>query len=135
MKKFVVLLVLFCALIFSSISSAQVQPVQLYDQNVFTLTQKLQDSGIKIWKIEYKQTREGYPGYEANFGDNPNNKLALLVNNDGSIAALGIITQFETFDHPIYPTLCNKFEKQKLIDVDLYASIIDIAERERSYPT
>ena len=91
MKKFVVLLVLFCALIFSSISSAQVQPVQLYDQNVFTLTQKLQDSGIKIWKIEYKQTREGYPGYEANFGDNPNNKLALLVNNDGSIAALGII--------------------------------------------
>ena len=31
--------------------------------------------------------------------------------------------------------LYNKFEKQKLIDVDLYASIIDIAERERSYPT
>lgn len=108
-KKFIALVVVLCAVMISSSASAELAPVQLYDQNVFTLTQKLQSAGFKIWNMKYRTTKY-YPGYEANFGDNPNNKMAFLVNNDGSVSALGIITRFENFDYPVYPTMQQAFE-------------------------
>ena len=103
MKKFVALVVLSCAVMFSSTVTAEMQPVQIYDQNVSTLIQRLQKNGIKIWNIEYRNA-SGYSGYEAHFGDNPNNQLAVLVNNDGAVSALGIVTQCPLEDDSYFKT-------------------------------
>ena len=105
MKKFIALVVLLCAVIFAPTVSAEMQPIQLYDQNASTLTQTLQRFGIKIWNMQYR-VLDGYPAYMAYFGDNPYNRLVFLVDDDDSVvAAVGIVTQFELTDYPNYPTL------------------------------
>lgn len=99
MKKFIAVVVLLCTVMIHASASAELQPVQLYDQSVFTLIQKLQGFGIKIWNIE-SHSDSGYFGYTVNFGDNRDNWLVFVVNNNGAVSSLNIITECAILDNP-----------------------------------
>ena len=91
MKKFLALVVMFCAVMISSTASAD---APLCDENVPTMTQRLQGMpDMKIWGMEQKVV-DGVAHYIGHFGDNNNNWLAFLLRNDGKIRAVVIESQF-----------------------------------------
>lgn len=91
MKKIFALVVMLCAVMISSTASAA---VALCEQDVSTVTQKLQElPDIKIWGME-KKLANGISGYSGYFGDSKNNCLTFLTENDGTIKAVGIESQF-----------------------------------------
>lgn len=131
MKKFITLIVLFCVVMIHASVAAEMQPVQLYDQNVFTLTRTLQTVGIKIWNMNHRLSKEGYPGYEANFGDNPVNQMAFLVGNGNAVLASAIITRFTDSDYPAYPTVQQAFEVAGATLVICGLTLEDVAKLDR----
>ncbi|MBD3879811.1 MAG: hypothetical protein SR1Q5_09090 [Quinella sp. 1Q5] len=97
MKKFIALVVLLCTVMISFPASAEIKIVPLCEQDVPTLTQKLQEiPGVKIWGI--KKFSGCYIGY---FGNDDKNRLDFLLENDDSIKALFIESKFGNED-PIF---------------------------------
>ena len=94
MKKFIALVVVLCTVMITSFTSAEAKDVPLYDGSVSAMTQKLEEiPGIKIWGLEERIVK-GVSGYIGHFGDNEKNQLTFLVNDDNSIKALFVESQF-----------------------------------------